>query len=113
VIDDAAQLAGFQDGTLAHLSHVDHVRLAWLYLEAHEPADALARFAADLQRYAAARGVASKYSEAITRTWMARVGERRRAGQGWHGFAAANPDLMVFTKAASSSTARARGSDRS
>jgi hypothetical protein len=84
-----ALLAAFRDGTLAHLSHADHVRLAWLYLDA-----ARARFAEDLQRYAAARGAASKYSEAITRAWLARI-EARPPAATWEAFAAANPDLLT------------------
>jgi hypothetical protein len=103
VIDDRALIAGFRDGTLAQLPHVDHVRLAWLYLEAYPPDQARARFAADLQRYAAARGAPGKYSDAITRAWMAQIEERRRgpgAATTWAAFAAANPDLLVFRRAA-------------
>ncbi len=95
---DAELVAGFRDGTLAHLAHADHVRLAWLYLEA----GVAARFAGDLARYAEARGARTKYSEAITSAWMARIEARRaaRPAATWAEFAAANPDLLVFTRPA-------------
>ena len=94
-LSDDELVAAFRDATLAHLPHAEHVRLAWLYLE-----EARARFASDLQRYAAARGAASKYSDAITRKWMAQVEARRAAGSAstWAEFVAANPDLLVFKR---------------
>ena len=93
-MSDAELVAAFRDATLAHLPHVLHVRLAWIYLEAAPHDEALARFAADLQRYAAAQGAAAKYSDAITRAWMARI-EARRGPRTWDEFAAANADLLT------------------
>ena len=95
-LTDAELVAGFRDASLpaAAFRHVEHVRVAWLYLRAGEGA----RFAEDLQRYAAAHGAASKYSEPITRAWLERIAARAAAAASWPEFAAANPDLMVFTR---------------
>jgi hypothetical protein len=92
---DAELVAAFRDATLpaAAFKHVEHVRVAWLYLRGGDGA----RFAIDLQRYAAAHGVPGKYSEAITRDWLARIAARAPAAS-WPEFAAANPDLLVFTR---------------
>lgn len=94
-MSDAELVAGFRDATLpaAAFRHVEHVRVAWLYVRAGEGG----RFAEDLQRYAVAHGAAGKYSEAITRAWLERIAARAAAGS-WPEFAAANPDLMVFTR---------------
>jgi hypothetical protein len=97
-VTDAELLAGFRDATLpaAAFRHVDHVRVAWLYLG---EGDDGARFSADLIRFATAHGAAAKYSAPITRAWLARIAERRGAcgATSWPEFAAANPDLLVFT----------------
>jgi hypothetical protein len=98
-VTDADLLAGFRDATLpaAAFRHVEHVRVAWLYLG---EGDDGARFAADLVRFATAHGAAAKYSEAITRAWLARIAARRadRPAASWPEFAEANPDLLVFTR---------------
>ena len=93
---DRELLDGFRDATLpaAQFRHVEHVRVAWLYLEAGHGA----RFADDLIRYATAHGARTKYSESITRTWLAKIEARRRPRETWADFAAANPDLLVFTR---------------
>ena len=90
---DQELLDGFRAGTLAAFRHVDHVRVAWLYVRAGESS----RFAEDLQRFAAAQGASAKYSEAITRAWLERI-EARPPTASWPAFAEANPDLMTFTR---------------
>lgn len=92
---DAELLDGFRAATLTSFRHVDHVRVAWLYLLRGEKD----RFAADLQRFAAAHGASAKYDEAITRAWLERIEARPRAAS-WPEFAEANPDLMTFTRSA-------------
>ncbi len=97
-MSDRELLDGFRDATLpaARFRHVEHVRVAWLYLEEGNGA----RFAGDLVRYATAHGASAKYSESITRTWLAKIDERRAGERTWETFAAANPDLLVFTRPA-------------
>ena len=97
---DQDLLRGFRDASLpaAAFRHVEHVRVAWLYLEE----GAGAQFAADLIRYATAHGASAKYSESITRTWLDAIAARRArcAAHSWPEFAAANPDLLVFKRTA-------------
>jgi hypothetical protein len=97
-VTDREVIDGFRDASLpaAQFRHVEHVRVAWLYLEE----GAGARFAPDLIHYATAHGAATKYSESITRTWLAKIDARRAGEQSWDAFAAANPDLLVFTRQA-------------
>jgi hypothetical protein len=51
--------------------HVDHLRVAWAYLQESATVDtALARMAATLRRMAAAAGRTEKYSDALTAFWV-------------------------------------------
>jgi hypothetical protein len=84
-------LAGFEACTLAEFHHADHVRVAWLYLR---------QFVTGLQRFAAANGAAQKYDDALTCRYLARIAECMRGETTWDEFAAANPDLLVWKKAA-------------
>ncbi|HEY7574252.1 MAG TPA: hypothetical protein VIB08_03765, partial [Thermoanaerobaculia bacterium] len=55
---DREFLEAFENGTLSPgaFHHRDHVRLARLYLLRGEPAEALAKFSANLRRFASAAG---------------------------------------------------------
>ena len=101
VLDDAAFLRCFEDGSLPASSfhHRDHVRVAWLYLKAEPPLSALARFAEGLRRFAAAHGQARLYHETTTWAYLLLIRERmERAGAGatWEEFAERNPDLLSW-----------------
>ena len=63
--------------------HVDHLRVAWIYL-AQSPsfAAAAARIRAGLQRFAASAGTPEKYSDDVTLFWMARVAAARASHGG-------------------------------
>jgi hypothetical protein len=51
--------------------HVDHLRVAWVYLEESPTVDeAFTRMAATLRRFAAAVGKPEKYSDPLTAFWM-------------------------------------------
>jgi hypothetical protein len=78
--------------------HGDHVRLAFAYLSEYPGLQALERFAAALQRYAAARGKSQLYHETITHAYFFVIRERmaRSATVGWEEFARHNPDLLVW-----------------
>jgi hypothetical protein len=100
--DDFAR--SFEDCTLANsdFHHRDHVRLAWIYLRRHPPLDALARFTAGLQRFAAFHGHPGLYHETITWAYLFLIHERMadsaHAGiaEGWEEFAARHPDLVTW-----------------
>ncbi len=78
--------------------HADHVRLAFAYLSEYPVLEALARFSAALKRYAAARGKAQLYHEAITHAYFFLIRERMARGGAadWDDFSGGNPDLLVW-----------------
>jgi hypothetical protein len=57
--------------------HRQHVEVAWSYLRDYAPAEALARFAANLRRYAASLGASEKYHETITWAYLLLINQRR------------------------------------
>jgi hypothetical protein len=80
--------------------HRDHVRLTWLYLDRHPPAEVLARLGEGLRRFASANGVPNLYHETITWAYVLLIGERRAqgpAGESWEEFAGRNPDLLDWS----------------
>lgn len=99
-MDDAVFLAAFRDTSLPTSSfhHRDHVRMAWLYLRECGPVEAPARFTADLQRFAVAKGVPVLYHATITTAYLAVIAERMAATSHhtWDAFAAAFPDLLAW-----------------
>lgn len=50
--------------------HRDHIRLAWLYLQRSNDAEASDRFSRTVRRFAAHHGVSEKYHHTITLVWM-------------------------------------------
>src|SRR5215217_4529512 len=74
-LDDAEFVRAVESGELpnARFGHRDHLRLAWLYLADSGPgrqAEARARMAATLRRFAARHGAAQRYHETLTVLWM-------------------------------------------
>ena len=62
----------------AGFHHVDHLRIALVYLnESPSVEAAVARMASTLRRFAAAVGKAEKYSQAVTEFWMYQVAAAR------------------------------------
>ena len=58
--------------------HVDHLRVAWVYLEEASTVDeAVARMAATLRRFAAVVGKPEKYSDPLTAFWMFQMAAAR------------------------------------
>ena len=78
--------------------HVDHVQLAFAYLSAYPPLEALDRFASALKRFATARGKPQLYNETITHAYFFLIRERmaRSAASDWEKFALVNPDLLTW-----------------
>jgi hypothetical protein len=94
-------IAQFESGATASDSfhHADHVRLAFEYLHRYSVLEALEKFSAALQRFAAAQGKASRYHETITWAYLLLIRERiARAGrlQAWEEFAIRNSDLLIW-----------------
>lgn len=77
--------------------HADHVRLAWEYHRRLPAAEALARIAGGLRRFAAAHSSPDRYHETITWAFALLVRERMEItgpSADWPAFCAANPDLF-------------------
>ncbi|HEY6302782.1 MAG TPA: hypothetical protein VIX14_06910 [Terriglobales bacterium] len=91
----------FEDGTTPAdtFHHADHVRLAFEYLRRYPALEALEKFSAALQRFAAAQGKAQLYHETITWAYLLLIRERlARADctQTWEEFAGRNADLLIW-----------------
>ena len=81
--------------------HSDHIRVAFTYLSQYSVLEALQRFCAALQGFAAAQGRPHLYHETITWAYLFLIRERiLRANhpQTWEEFAAANPDLLTWER---------------
>jgi hypothetical protein len=96
---NAELIARFEDGTLAgeEFHHVEHVRVAYLYLCRYPVLEALHRFSTSLMNFAAQKGKPERYNETITWAFLFLIRDRMaRAGgkQSWIEFATGNPDLM-------------------
>jgi hypothetical protein len=94
-------IASFENCSLSNASfhHVDHVKMAFLYLCRYPALEALQRFSASLTRFAAAYGKPALYNETVTWAFLLLIRERMaRAGgqQTWTEFAASNQDLLSW-----------------
>ncbi len=74
--------------------HEAHVYMAWLYLQAFELVDAIARFDAALRRLTRQLGVPQKYHATITWLFLLLINERRRADEDWSSFRERNGELI-------------------
>jgi hypothetical protein len=100
-MDDERLVQLFEAGQAppAGFHHADHVRVAWWYLRQLPLAEALARFAGALRRFAVAQGKPDLYHETITTAYLLIINERlddtgREAP--WDEFARHNPDLLIW-----------------
>jgi hypothetical protein len=79
-------------------AHVDHVRLAFVYLREHGLLETLRRYSDGLKRFATHLGAPDKYHETVTWALIVLVHERMASGRSgaaeWPSFAAENPDLL-------------------
>jgi hypothetical protein len=96
---DGEFVAAFEACAIAKsdFHHVDHVRLAWIYLRKNRFIVAIERFTTSLQRFAAHHGVPGLYHETITWAYLVLIHERIErdgAGDDWESFRAKNTDLL-------------------
>ena len=93
---DGELMERFEDGSIPAdcFHHLEHVRVAFLYLCRFPIPEALQRFTNALKRFAAAQGKADRYHETISWAYMLLVQERMTRPQEWDRFAAENPDLL-------------------
>jgi CDP-diacylglycerol--glycerol-3-phosphate 3-phosphatidyltransferase len=98
-MNDAEFARAFETGQIANTDfhHVDHLRLAWAYLEESPSVEAaMDRMRAALQRFAASVGKPEKYSDPMTWFWMREVAAARATlepGVDFDGMLRANPQL--------------------
>lgn len=100
-LDDAELLRAFESGELepSAFHHLDHVRVAWLYVKSGPPLAALSRFSEALRRFAAAAGKPGLYHETITWAFLLLIRERveRSGGAGsFAEFVEQNPDVLTW-----------------
>ena len=99
-MNDQEFIDGFEDCTLPAdgFHHEHHVKVAWLYLQRSPVLETLARFSANLKRFATANGKPNLYHETITWAYVFLINERiKRNGscQSWEGRRWARPTGMA------------------
>lgn len=82
----------------AKFSHLNHVRLAWIYLGMFPLPEALDRFTKGLQRFARSPGKDMLFHQTITSAYLLLISERmnRKPGRDWEAFASENDDLFAW-----------------
>jgi hypothetical protein len=100
-LTDHELLDQFERATLPleRFRHLDHVRVAFLYLYSLPTLEALQAFSKSLRRFASRHGKSKLYHETITWAYIFLIRERMaRAGetQTWEQFAKNNADLLIW-----------------
>lgn len=93
---DGFTIAAFEAGDVdpARFNHEAHIYVAWLYLQAYERTDAIARFDAALKRLTTKIGASGKYNATITWLFLLLIDARAQEGQDWPAFRTRNRDLF-------------------
>ena len=79
--------------------HEAHVYMGWLYVQAFDLADAVARFDSALRRLTARLGVPGKYHATITWLFLVLINERAAPNETWGEFRSRNESLIRDSKA--------------
>ena len=103
-LDDHAFVEAFEACTIpaGQFQHLDHVRLAWLYLREAPLPETMIRFRTNLQRFAHRHGADGLYHETITCAFLVIINERMARQpdlDAWDSFAAHNADLFTDARA--------------
>ena len=79
--------------------HVDHIRVAWIYLRRHPLPEAVTKLCEGLKAFATAHGKPERYHETLTWAYALIIHDRMaRAADGartWDAFIDANRDLLT------------------
>jgi hypothetical protein len=97
-IIDAFENGGFEPGSFGH---VDHLRVAWLFLRSMPLAEAIGRYSGALRRLAGRHGAPEKYNETVTWALLCLMHGRLEGGGealGWEAFLERNADLLEWKK---------------
>lgn len=96
-MDDTTFLQAFETRHLAPFRHVDHLRVAWLYLRAYSTNEAIIRVRYGIQHFVVVHGASSKYHETITLFWVKAVNaaiQQMPTTENFDDFLQANPHLL-------------------
>ena len=92
---DTEFIQAFEEGTLQEFKHVDHIRMAWIYLTSAQPQEAFERIVSGIQHFAAVKNATGLYHETITLFWIFAVFRAltERACTSFEEFLSANESL--------------------
>lgn len=98
VLSDGDFLAQFEAQTLdkVYFNHLGHLRLAWLYLQAHDTDTAVSQVCLGIQAYATSLGATDKFHMTITNAIVRIMAQRidELTDKTWCAFLAENTDLV-------------------
>lgn len=79
-----------------HFHHIEHLRLAWIYLQTMDVDSAAARMAESILRFATFHHSPEKYNRTLTDAWVRLVAAARRRSPGstFPSFLEANAELL-------------------
>lgn len=100
VLEPRLSIEQFEAGDVdaERFDHEAHVYIAWLYVQAFDLADAVARFDCALRRLTARLGVPGKYHATITWLFLVLINERAAQNETWGEFRTRNNDLIRDSK---------------
>lgn len=86
------------DVDAGQFDHEAHVYVGWLYVQAFDFAEAVARFDGALRRLTKRLGVPGKYHATITWLFLVLINERALPGETWEEFRSRNETLIRDSK---------------
>ena len=94
-MSDQEFLMAFEDGSIEPFRHIDHIRMAWIYLGAQDAASAVKSIASGIRNFAEKKNATGLYHETITLFWIYVVaGARERSpAETFEEFISRNPNL--------------------
>jgi hypothetical protein len=72
-MSDRDFLAAFEEGRLDPFRHIDHIRMAWIYLATYDFERAMRSITSGIRSFAAAKNATGLYHETITLFWICMV----------------------------------------
>jgi hypothetical protein len=74
-MSDQEFLAAFEDGRLDSFKHIDHIRMAWIYLVAYDFERAMQFITSGIKNFATIKNATGLYHQTITLFWVYMVAE--------------------------------------
>jgi hypothetical protein len=94
-MSDQEFLKAFEEGRLDSFKHIDHIRMAWIYLSNCEFEPALGSIRSGLRNFASIKNATGLYHETITLFWICMVAGaiEKTPAKDFGEFISMNPDL--------------------